>query len=92
MRPVPIPDTHVPEGCKRYVIGAPGGDPTDDTVRPVEVVAGVDPVMGLGQAVLIQLEPGDAERLAECGGHIWLTLYTAQLPVFAIEVADGGGS
>lgn len=91
MRPVPIPDELVPDGCRRIVVGAPGGDLTDETVGAVEVVAGVDPQMGLGQAVLLQLEDGDLDRLQDCGG-LWLTLYTRQLPVFAVEIADGNGS
>lgn len=94
MRPVPIPDALVPPGCVRKVIGPPDGDLTSTDCGTVEVAAGLVPFGDahvVGQAILIALEPGDLERLADCEG-IWLTLYTAQLPMFAIEPADGGGS
>ena len=91
MRPVPIPDELVVGGLRRVVIAPPGGDLTHDRVAAVEVLAGVDPQLGVCQTILVQLEDGDLERLAEHPA-IWLSMYTPQLPVFAIEVADGRGS
>lgn len=88
MTPVPIPDECVPEGCKRLVIGPPDGDPTG-TVRPVEAVAGLA-ADGVRIAVLLELEDGDLERLADHPA-VWLTFMTNQIPAFAVEVADGQG-
>lgn len=87
MVPVPIPDACVPPGCKRMVIGPPDGDPTGD-IRPVEAVVGIDEVQGVTIAVLVQLEDGDLERLAETPA-VWLTMWTTQIPPFAVHVADG---
>lgn len=92
MRPIPIPDECIPEGCKRYVVAPPSGDLLDEDVSPVEVVAGITEGLGVGQCVLIALEEGELERLAQRERPaIWLTMYTNQLPVFAIEIADGQG-
>ena len=87
MIPIPIPDECVPAGCTRMVIGPPDGDPTGD-VRPVEAVAGIDTDRGVTIAMLIQLEDGDLERLAQTPAF-WLTMWTTQIPPFAVHIADG---
>lgn len=89
MRPVPIPDECVPPGCKRFVIMPPDGDMTSDKCRPVEAVAGMLE-SGVGISVLVAFDEGDVERIAECGAF-WLTMYTPQIPPFAVEIADGRG-
>lgn len=85
-----MPDECIPPGCKRVVIAAPNGDLMDDSVRPVEACVGLTEDMGLCYTILVQLDEGDLERLAETPA-IWLSMYTPQIPVFAIEVADGRG-
>jgi hypothetical protein len=100
MRPVPIPDESVPEGCKRYVISPPDGDLTNDQIRSVEAVAGiVDGAVHI--SVLVALEPGDLERMQAMqpggdretpyGPAMWLTMITLQIPPFLVEIADGQG-
>lgn len=87
MTPVPIPDDCVPPGCKRVVFGPPDGDPTGD-VRPVEAVVGIDEQTSeLRIAVLVALEDGDLERLAECGA-VWLTTCADHLHPFSVDIAD----
>jgi len=89
MRPVPIPDEVIPEGCNRFVISPPDGGLTNDRVRPVEAVAGIiDGEVHI--SMLIALEDGDIERLQSCNG-IWLTMVTRQIPPFIVEIADGQG-
>ena len=95
MRPIPIPDDLIPEGGKRFVISAPDGDLTNDQIRPVEAVAAIDD-QGVRLSMLVALEPGDLERLAlmhrDVGvSGVWLTMWTNQLPPFAVEIADGQG-
>lgn len=90
MRPVPIADELIPEGCKRLVIAAPDGDLLNDEIRPIEAVVGLTEDRGPLFAMLLQLEEGDLERLQACGG-LWLSMYTNQLPPFAVEIADGQG-
>lgn len=88
MRPIPIPDHCVPDGCKRYVIGPPDGDLTNETISPVEVVAGI--VDGqVHMCALVMLEPGELARLAAMDTPaIWLTMLTPQIPPFDLHVAD----
>lgn len=88
MTPIPIPDACVPEGCVRIVVGPPDGDPTGD-IRSVEAVAGQDDD-GPRIAVLVELDEGDLERLAD-EGAIWLTFLSGKIPPFMVEVADGQG-
>jgi hypothetical protein len=90
MRPIPIPDELVPEGALRRVIGPPGGDLTSTDIGTVEAIVANDELHGVTFAVLVSLEPGDLERLADCGG-MWLTFRTSQMPVWSLEVADGQG-
>lgn len=90
MRPIPIPDELVVGGLRRFVVAAPDGDLTNEEVGAVEVLAGIDPKMGICQTILVALEAGDLERLTEHPA-IWLSMYTPQLPVFSVEVADGAG-
>lgn len=95
MRPIPIPDNAIPDGCKRFVIAPPDGDLTNPQVAPVEAVAGV--VDGqVTMAMLVALEDGDIDRLIALrdGGYqpaLWLTMLTNQIPAFAVEIADGAG-
>lgn len=85
MQPVPIPDHCVPAGCVRKVIGPPDGDVTGD-IRAVEAVLGmVDGEMRI--ALLIELDDGELERLADVGGF-WLTFMANHLHPFALHVAD----
>lgn len=91
MRPIPIPDECVGPGMKRYVISAPGGDLTDDHVRPVEALAGI--VDGAARiCVLVAFEPGELVRaMAMPQPAVWLTMLTNQIPALSVEVADGRG-
>lgn len=84
MKPRPIPDHCVPDGCKRFTIAPAPGD--EDRVQPVEAVAGIvdDQVR---MSVLVELEDGDLERLAQVGA-LWLTFVTPQMPPFAVTIAD----
>lgn len=92
MRPVPIPDELVQGHLRRHVVAAPDGDLTNDRVRAVEVLAGVDPELGICQTMLVALDPGDIDRLNRMAvPAVWLSMYTPQLPVFNLEVADGAG-
>lgn len=85
MRPVPIPEHLVPDGCRRLVIGPPDGDPTGD-IRPVEALAGM--VDGAPRiAMLVELEDGDLERLQKTPA-VWLTMITSQIPPWSIDIAD----
>jgi hypothetical protein len=87
MIPVPIPDHCVPPGCERIVIGPADGDPTGD-VRAVEAVVGIDEATReMRIAVLVELEPGELERLHRTPG-IWLTFRTNQISPFSLHVAD----
>lgn len=89
MRPVPISDDLIPEGAKRFVIGPPDGDLTNERIRPVEAVAAlIDGEVHI--SMLVALEDGDIERLQACGG-MWLTMITTQIPPFMLEIADGQG-
>lgn len=87
MTPVPIPDQCIPPGCRRIVIGPPDGDPTGN-IRPVEAVAGVDPDRGVTIAMLVELDGDDLDRL-QTTPAFWLTMWTTQIPPFAVHVADG---
>lgn len=83
MRPIPIPDECVGEGMKRFVVAAPDGDMTNEKVTED---------LGVCQTMLVALEPGEFDRLAEMERPaIWLSMYTRQIPVFSVEVADGRG-
>jgi hypothetical protein len=89
MQPVPIPAELVPENCVRKVFGPPDGDPTGD-IRAVEAVVGVveeDGVQSVRIAMLIELDEGDLERLADCGGF-WLTMMANHLHPFSLSIAD----
>jgi hypothetical protein len=86
--PIPIPNAAVPDNCRRVVIGPPDGDPTGD-VRPVEAVVGVDEQHRLAFAMLVRLEDGELDRLREMPA-VWLTMWTHQIPAFALHIADAG--
>jgi len=91
VRPIPIPDELQQEGVRRIVIAPPGGDLTHDTIRPVEALAAIVPE-GICLTMLVALEDGDLDRLTEMRRPaVWLSMYTNQLPPFAVEVADGRG-
>lgn len=107
MRPIPIPDTVVMMDAgkqvdvidtatggalPRMVISPPDGDLTNDRIRPVEALVGVDPEQGPIVTVLVALEDGDLDRLQSMERPaVWLSMYTGQIPPFAVEVADGRG-
>ena len=91
MRPIPIPDELQQPGVRRIVIAPPGGDLTNDQIRPVEALAAIVPE-GICLTMLVALEDGDLDRLTEMRRPaVWLSMYTNQLPPFAVEVADGRG-
>lgn len=91
MRPIPIPDELVGPGTKRLVIAPPDGDLTNDKIRPVEALAAIVPE-GICMTMLVALDDNDLERLGEMRQPaVWLSMYTNQLPPFAVEVADGRG-
>lgn len=91
VRPIPIPDELVGPGVRRLVIAPPGGDLTNDKIRPVEALAAIVPE-GLCITMLVAMEGDDLDRLAEMRSPaVWLSMYTNQLPPFAVEVADGRG-
>lgn len=88
MRPVPIPPERIWDGAERIVVGPPSGDPTDDTIRSVEVLS--ETVDLGGQPfnvfrVLIQLDPGDLEALQR-DPHFWVSIYGAQLQPFDVDI------
>ena len=105
MIPIPIPDNiavadgavdlTVPGTLRRVVISPPDGDLTGD-IRPVEALVGLDPAHGTVVTLLIALEDGDLQRLREMAKDdgtpaVWHSMYTNQIPAFAVEIADGAG-
>lgn len=85
MRPVPIPAETVWEGGVRRVFAAPDGDLTNSEIAPCEVIVDRG-IGGLARVnVLVQLEPGDLETLAETG-HVWLSMLGGLMP-FALTAA-----
>lgn len=89
MRPVPIPEDRVWEGGVRRVFAAPDGDLTNPDIAPCEVVidAGIGGIARVN--VLLELEEGDLERLAN-GGAVWLSMLGGLSP-FALTVIDADG-
>lgn len=93
MRPVPIPAEAWATKPRfvRSVIAAPGGDLTDEAIRPVEALAGVEPFDGVDvTAIYVALRPegDDLARLAG-GALLWLRIIGAPgLYPFAVYVAD----
>jgi len=96
VRPVPVPAIaralHPEDRPK--VIAAPSGDLLDEDIAPVEALTGtlmlgVTPGPTVHAAPLIRLylrpEGDDLDILRE-GGTIELTLLTAALPVFEVDV------
>lgn len=73
------------EGGVRRVFSAPDGDLTNPDIGPCEVIvdAGVSGIARIN--VLIMLEPGDLEQLAETG-HLWLSMLGGLRP-FSLETA-----
>lgn len=95
MRPIPIPDHCVGPGTRRVVIAPPDGDFCNPKISAVEALAAIVDD-GLCMTMLVALEDGDLKRLrdmARDGGTpaVWLSMYCAQIPPFAVEVADGAG-
>jgi hypothetical protein len=84
VKPRPIPDHCIPDGCRRYTIAPAPGD--EEHVDPVEAVAGIVDQQ-VRMSVLVELEHGDLERLADVGA-VWITMATTQLPPFAVTIAD----
>lgn len=91
MRPIPIPDELQQPGVRRIVIAPPDGDLTNQKIGPVEALAAIVED-GLCLTMLVALEDDDLERLTGMRRPaVWLSMYTNQLPPFAVEVADGRG-
>lgn len=87
MRPVPIPDALAAgwTDARRITLGAPRGQ--EDRVRPVEAMVEEPATTGQQAAtfsMLIELEPGDLERLQR-SGRCWLTMWGAVVP-FSFDV------
>lgn len=77
MRPVPIPAAFLWPGSRRVVMAAPGGDLTDPSCPPVEVLADNRSPLVPGGAryfMRVALEEGDLALLIANGGHFWLSL------------------
>lgn len=95
MRPIPIPDECVTEGMKRVVIAAPDGDLCNPDVAAVEAVAWLAELADRAApciTMLVAFDEEDLERLQTMQRPaLWLSMYTAQIPPFAVEVADGKG-
>ncbi len=85
MRPVPIPDTAIPEGARRVVVAAPDGDLTNPDIAPVEAVAEMDDGV-VWYTVLLTPEGDDADKLL--AGHPIVLSFAGGVPVFAVTVAD----
>lgn len=82
MRPTPIPDDEIWEGSRRMVMAAPGGDLTDDRIRPLEVLVD-DAGDGTPRfCARMVLEDGDLEKL-QAGGTVWLAFYSCVIPFSA---------
>lgn len=86
MIPVPIPEDRLWQGAQRIVVGPPSGDPTDDTIRPVEAVSETTEI-GHVFRMLIQLEPGDIERLQQ-DPHFWVSIFALRLPPFDVATEN----
>lgn len=91
MRPVPIPDHHVPDtwdpeaktGHRRVVIAPPDGNLTNEEIRPVEAIVYDDPNGLRTITVLVAPEDGDVEVL-QAGGHLAISFMSARLAPFAM--------
>jgi hypothetical protein len=92
MRPVPIPDPHVPPLARRVVVAAPDGDLTNDHIRPVE--ANLERTeSGPQYRILIELEHEDltrwyAHRDRQWPPRFWLICIGDQLQPFALSTED----
>lgn len=95
MRPIPIPDEIIekarPIGWQSHVIAAPSGDLLDDKIRPVDALVGVvqyeDGEQALELNVLIELDEGEHEKLAQNGGRFWIN-FTGGISPFALNMYD----
>lgn len=86
MRPTPIPDDEMFAGHQRVTFSKPEGEEYEE-VLPVEVQATIDEEMGLPMLrVRVELEPGDAERLA-AGEPFWLTFW-GHMPIFDAAMGE----
>lgn len=86
MRPSPIPDDEMFAGHQRVTFSKPEGEEYEE-VLPVEVQATIDEEMGLPMLrVRVELEPGDAERLA-AGEPFWLTFW-GHMPIFDVAMVE----
>lgn len=84
MRPTTIPDTEIWTGAQRIIVSPPDGDLTNNTIRPVEMLA--EQVHGVPvYSARCILEPGDLETLQD-GGNVWLTFYGIVVP-FSVTVS-----
>lgn len=81
MRFVPVPAEAVWPGAERRVMAAPNGSLTDDDIRPLEVIVDRAPDLdGETFTALVQLEPGDLEKL-ERGAFVAFTTYSLLPPI-----------
>lgn len=93
MRAAVIPtDTPIPTGWRRTTFGPPKGM-TQSQVYAHEALVGTIQGGALDGApaiqILIRLDDGDLDRLAE-SGHLWLTLLGTALPAWSLVPAATG--
>lgn len=87
MKPSPIPEAEMFPGHQLVTFRAPEGLTTSAEVHPVEVQAAYDDEMGMDMfRVRVELEPGDAERLA-AGEPMWLTFWHL-MPIFDVAMTE----
>lgn len=88
MRPSVIPDAEIWQGARRIVMAPPDGDLTNDTIRPLEMLAELHEGVPTYSARCV-LEGDDLETL-RAGGAVWLTFYGGVVP-FSVTVAESAG-
>lgn len=92
MRPVPIPDEKIWKGAVRKSILPPNGDMTSDECRSVDALIDIPNESGMFAGVprfsmLLELEPGDLERL-QSGANIWLCMRGPALVPFDVVIDE----
>jgi hypothetical protein len=83
MRPVPIPDTAIPEGARRIVVAAPDGDLTNPDIAPVEAIVRMEDGVRW-YSVLLVPEGDDYANLRN--GHPITLSFAGGIPVFQVDV------
>lgn len=87
MKPSPIPEAEMFPGHQLVTFRAAEGLTTSAEVHPVEAQAGYDEEMGMPMfRVRVELEAGDAERLA-AGEPFWLTFW-GHMPIFDVAMTE----